>query len=68
MSTSSTSSSATFGVPGSRTNSAVSDVVAPQFYAAYAAVNVKQHVSITLSLEQPNYSKWKAFFTTLCSK
>ncbi|XP_066333823.1 uncharacterized protein [Miscanthus floridulus] len=44
------------------------DGIAPAFYAAYAAVNVKQHVPITLSLERPNYSKWKAFFTALCAK
>jgi hypothetical protein len=29
---------------------------------------VKQHVPIELSLERPNYSKWKAFFTALCAK
>ena len=44
------------------------DGIAPAFYAAYAAVNVKQHVPIALSLERPNYSKWKAFFTALCAK
>jgi len=42
------------------------DGVAPAFFAAYAAVNVKQHVLISLSLERPNYFKWKAFFTALC--
>jgi len=46
----------------------MADAVAPLFYAAYAAVNVKQDVPIVLSLERPNYSKWKAFFTALCGK
>jgi hypothetical protein len=40
----------------------------PVFFPAYAAVNVKQHVPIDLSLERPNFSKWKSFFTTLCGK
>jgi hypothetical protein len=44
------------------------DAVATPFFAAYAAVNVKQHVPIVLNLERPNYSKWKAFFTALCAK
>jgi uncharacterized membrane protein YgcG len=44
------------------------DAVAAPFFAAYAAVNVKQHVPIVLDLERPNYSKWKAFFTALCAK
>ena len=42
--------------------------LAPVFFLAYAAVNVKQHVPIDLSLERPNYSKWNAFFTALCGK
>jgi hypothetical protein len=29
---------------------------------------VKQHVPMALSLERPNYSKWKAFFTALYAK
>jgi len=66
--TSSTSSSATSGVLGSGTAGALGDGVAPVFFPAYAAVNVKQHVPIDLSLERPNYSKWKAFFTALCGK
>jgi hypothetical protein len=66
--TSSTTSSATSGVLGFGTSSAMGDDIAPAFYAAYAAVNVKRHVSIALSLERPNYSKWKAFFTALCAK
>jgi hypothetical protein len=44
------------------------DGLAPAFYAAYAAVNIKQHVPIVLCLERPNYSKWKAFFTAVCGK
>ncbi|XP_066334557.1 uncharacterized protein [Miscanthus floridulus] len=44
------------------------DSLAAPFFAAYASVNVKQHVPIALSLERPNYSKWKAFFTALCGK
>jgi hypothetical protein len=44
------------------------DAVAAPFFAAYAAVNVKQHVPIVHDLERPNYSKWKAFFTALCAK
>jgi len=66
--TSSTTSSATSGVLGSGTTGALGDGVAPPFFAAYASVNVKQHVPIDLSLERPNYSKWKAFFTALCGK
>ena len=46
----------------------MADAIAPLFYAAYVAVNIKQHVPIALSLERPNYSKWKAFFTALCGK
>jgi hypothetical protein len=66
--TSSTTSSATAGVLGSGTAGAFGDVVAPPLFATYAAVNVKQHVPITLSLERPNFSKWDAFFTALCGK
>jgi hypothetical protein len=44
------------------------DAIAAPFFAAYAAVNVKQHVPIVLNLKRPNYSKWKAFFTALCAK
>jgi hypothetical protein len=49
---------------GSGTTPAFGDAA----YAAYAAVNVKQHVPISLSLERPNFSKWEAFFTALCGK
>jgi hypothetical protein len=42
--------------------------LAPVFFPAYAVVNVKQHVPIDLSLERPNYSKWKGFFTALYGK
>ena len=66
--TESSQSSATSGALGSSTSGAMGDSVAPTFFAAYAAVNVKQHVSISLSLERPNYSKWKAFFTALYGK
>jgi len=55
--TESSQSSATSGALGSSTSGAMGDSVAPTFFAAYAAVNVKQHVSISLSLERPNYSK-----------
>jgi hypothetical protein len=61
-------SQATFGVLGSQTSGALGDALAPPIFAAYASVNVKQHVPIALSLERPNYSKWKAFFTALCAK
>ena len=44
------------------------DATAPSFFAAYAAVNVKQHIPIALSLECPNFTRWKAFFTALCAK
>jgi hypothetical protein len=50
------------------TDTTGADGLAPVFFLAYAAVNVKQHVPIDLSLERPNYSKWKAFFTALCGK
>jgi hypothetical protein len=63
--TSSSTVSATFGVLGSQTSG---DAFAAPFFAAYASVNMKQHVPIALSLERPNYSKWKAFFTALCAK
>jgi len=65
---SSTTSSATSGVLGSQSSGAMGDALAPPFFAAYASVNVKQHMPITLSLERPNYSKWKAFFTAFCAK
>jgi hypothetical protein len=54
--TSSTTSSATAGVLGSGKAGAFGDAVSPPLFAAYAAVNVKQHVPITLSLERPNFS------------
>jgi hypothetical protein len=50
------------------TDTTPAEGLAPFFFPAYAAVNVKQHVPIDLSLERPNYSKWKAFFTALCGK
>ena len=58
---SSTSSSTSFATSGD----AMADALAPPFFAA---VNVKQHVSIVLSLERPNFNKWRAFFTALCAK
>jgi len=60
-STSSSTSSATSG-------DVMADALAPPFFAPYAAINVKQHVPIVLSLERPNFNKWKAFFTALCAK
>ncbi|XP_021317813.1 uncharacterized protein LOC110436002 [Sorghum bicolor] len=66
--TQSTQSSSTTGSLGSATSGAMVDGLAPAFYAAYAAVNIKQHVPIVLCLERPNYSKWKAFFTAVCGK
>jgi hypothetical protein len=50
------------------TDTTPAEGLAPVFFPAYAAVNVKQHMLIDLSLERPNYSKWKAFFTALCGK
>ena len=67
MLTSLSASSTISGVVGAQTAGALGDAVAPPFYVAYA-VNVKQHVPIALSLERPNFSKWKAFFTALCAK
>jgi hypothetical protein len=64
--TSSSSDSATSGVLGSQSSGNALD--AASFYVAYASVNVKQHVLIAVSLERPNYSKWKAFFTALYAK
>jgi hypothetical protein len=64
--TSSSSDSATSGVTGSQSSG--NALTAASFYVAYASVNVKQHVPISLSLERPNYSKWKAFFTIFCAK
>jgi hypothetical protein len=66
--TSSLVSPVTSGVLNSQTSSALGDALAPPIFAAYASVNVKQHVPIALSLERPNYSKWKAFFAALCAK
>jgi len=43
------------------------DALAPSFFATYAAVNVKEHVPIVLSLKRPNFNKWMAFFTALCA-
>jgi hypothetical protein len=64
--TSSSSDSATSGVLGSQ--SSRNALAAASFYVAYASVHVKQHVPMALSLERPNYSKWKAFFTALYAK
>jgi uncharacterized membrane protein YgcG len=64
--TTSANDSATSGVLGSQSFGTSLD--AASFYAAYSSVNVKQHMLISLSLERPNYSKWKAFFTALCTK
>lgn len=68
MLTSSSASSTISGAVGAQIAGALGDAVAPPFYVAYASVDVKQHVSIALSLERPNFSKWKAFFTALCAK
>jgi hypothetical protein len=65
MSISSSTSSTISGAICAQTAGAMGDVVAPPFYIAYASV---KHVPIALSLERPNFSKWKAFFTTLCAK
>jgi hypothetical protein len=64
--TTSANDSATSGVLGSQSSG--NTLNAASFYVAYVSVNVKQHVPISLSLERPNYSKWKAFFTALCAK
>jgi hypothetical protein len=63
--TTSANDSATSGVLGSQSSGTS---LATASFVAYASVNVKQHVPISLSLERPNYSKWKAFFTALCAK
>ncbi|XP_012703569.1 uncharacterized protein LOC105914902 [Setaria italica] len=66
--TSSSSSSSTTGAISHPSSGANGDSVAAPLFAAYASVNVKQHVPNALSLERPNYSKWQAFFTALCGK
>ena len=43
----------------------MADALAPPFFTAYVAVNVKQHVPIVLSLQRPSFNKWKVFFTAL---
>ena len=63
-----TSSSSSSSTTGALSSGAMGDSVAAPLFAAYASVNVKQHVPIALSLERPNYSKWKVFFTALCGK
>jgi hypothetical protein len=68
MSTSLSASSTISGAVGAQTAGVLGDAVAPPFYVAYASVNVKQHVPNALSVERPNFSKWKAFFTALCAK
>ncbi|RLM57903.1 hypothetical protein C2845_PM18G13220 [Panicum miliaceum] len=64
----SSTSSTTTGALGSQSSGTMGDSLAAPLFAAYASVNVKQHVPLALSLERPNYSKWKAFFTALCGK
>jgi hypothetical protein len=34
----------------------------------YATINIQSHVPIKLELRSPNYTKWKAFFESLCGK
>jgi hypothetical protein len=34
----------------------------------YATINIQSHVPIKLELGSPNYTKWKAFFESLCRK
>jgi hypothetical protein len=34
----------------------------------YAAISVKSHIPITLELKHPNYTRWLAFFLSLCGK
>jgi len=58
--------SAAFSAPFSPTTADAT--TAPIFVNPYASVSVHQHVPINLSLERPNYSKWKAFFTAMCAK
>jgi hypothetical protein len=38
------------------------------FVNPYATINVKTHITITLELKHPNFTKWKAFFISMCSK
>ncbi|XP_066373808.1 uncharacterized protein [Miscanthus floridulus] len=34
----------------------------------YAKISVKSHVPITLELKRPNFTRWSAFFLSLCGK
>ncbi|XP_066163983.1 uncharacterized protein [Oryza sativa Japonica Group] len=55
---------------GSSSTSAanVGDSTGVIFANPYATVNVKTHVPITLELKNPNFNKWKTFFTSMCGK
>jgi len=69
MATIGSSSSATSAASGIPSSAALTDAnAAPIFVNPYASVSVHQHVPFNLSLERSNYSKWKAFFTTMCAK
>jgi hypothetical protein len=34
----------------------------------YAAISVKSHILITLELKPANYTRWSAFFLSMCGK
>ena len=68
MTTPATDSSMSSSTSSATSGDVMADALAPPFFAPYAAINVKQHVPIVLSLERPNFNKWRAFFTALCAK
>ena len=69
MATTGSSSLATSAASGTPSYAALTDAnAAPIFVNPNASVSVRQHVPFNLSLEHPNYSKWKAFFTAMCAK
>ena len=69
MATTGSSSSATSAASGTPSSAALTDAnAAPIFVNPYASVSVRRHVPFNLSLERPNYSKWRAFFTAMCAK
>jgi hypothetical protein len=64
-----TTASATSAPTGALTNSSSESALAPVFNnPAYATISIKSHVPITLELKCPNYTRWSAFFLSLCGK
>jgi hypothetical protein len=62
-------SSATSPLQSSGTTAATGTLPASAILVApYATISVKNHIPVTLELQQPNFNQWEPFFTSLCGK